>query len=338
MLTSLCMSAQRSVDPVIVIHGGAGAILKSNMTLELEKAYEDKLTEAMDSGYVILERGGSAEDAVCASIRVMEASPLFNAGIGSVFTHDETNEMDASIMRGIDRQAGAVSGVSRIKSPILAARTVMDSSEHVMLSGKGAEEFAEEKGLEMVDPAYFRDERRLKQLRRVKDQEGAVLDHDGDRGEFKVDTSEIEFNVNLDPDKKFGTVGCVALDNQGNLAAGTSTGGMTNKRYGRVGDSPIIGAGTFADNASCAISCTGHGEFFIRYAVAFNVASRMTLKGETLEEASNYVIMQELEEVGGKGGLIGLDTQGNIVMPFNTAGMYRAWRKGEETEVGMYKE
>jgi len=257
-----------------------------------------------------------------------------------VFTNQETNELDASVMDGKDRKAGAVAGVKTVKNPIQAAIAVMEKSEHVMLAGQGADEFATKAGLTIVDPSYFMDDVRLKQLRRLKDQEKAVLDHDStDGGALMPDSSSIEFNVNLkNPDHKYGTVGCVALDKNGNLAAGTSTGGMTNKRYGRVGDAPIIGAGTFADNATCAVSCTGHGEYFIRWHAASDAAARMRYKKIPLQQAAKEVI-DELLTVQGMGGLIAVDAKGNIAMPFNTAGMYRGYidAKGKTVTL-LYKD
>jgi beta-aspartyl-peptidase (threonine type) len=341
-LLSITLTLQpmaQEFQPVIVIHGGAGTILKENMTPELEKAYQQKLEEALNAGYKVLQDGGTSTEAVTAAITIMEDSPLFNAGKGAVFTHDERNEMDASIMEGKERRAGAVAGVQTIRNPILAAKAVMQQSEHVLLTGKGAEEFAGHCGLALVDPSYFRDETRLKQLRKLKEQQKVALDHDStDGGSLRPDSSAIEFNINLkSPDQKFGTVGCVALDKAGNLAAGTSTGGMTNKRYGRVGDSPIIGAGTFADNNTCAVSCTGHGEFFIRYMAAGDVSARMQYAHQPLDSAATGVIT-DLLKVNGLGGLIALDRQGNISMPFNTAGMYRGYINGRgERKTFIYK-
>ncbi|NCP44969.1 MAG: beta-aspartyl-peptidase [Flavobacteriales bacterium CG18_big_fil_WC_8_21_14_2_50_32_9] len=314
----------------IVIHGGAGTILKKNMTPAMEKAYQEKLQEALDSGYVILKNGGSAIDAVEKAILVMEDSPLFNAGKGAVYTNAETNELDASIMDGKSLNAGAVAGVSHIKNPIKLARMVMEKSEHVMLSGKGAEDFAKQHQLEMVDSAYFYNEHRLNQLNKIKKTEKIQLDHSdeknqGDATEFK--------------DSKFGTVGAVALDKHGNLAAATSTGGMTNKKFGRIGDSPIIGAGTYANNATCAVSCTGHGEFFIRNVVAYDVAALMEYKNLSLLDAANYVVKEKLVKLGGEGGLIAIDNHGNIAMPFNTKGMYRGYKKSNgESQILIFKD
>ncbi|MBL1232705.1 MAG: isoaspartyl peptidase/L-asparaginase family protein [Flavobacteriales bacterium] len=314
----------------IVIHGGAGAILKKNMTPEMEKAYQEKLQEALDSGYAILKNGGSAIDAVEKTIVVMEDSPLFNAGKGAVYTNAATNELDASIMDGKTLNAGAVSGVRNVKNPIKLVRLVMEESEHVMLSGKGAENFAKLHKIEMVDSAYFYNEHRLKQLNKIKDSEKIQLDH-SDNDDEQGDITEFK-------DSKFGTVGAVALDKHGNLAAATSTGGMTNKKFGRIGDSPIIGAGTYANNATCAVSCTGHGEFFIRNVVAYDVAALMEYKNLSLVDAANYVVNDKLVKLGGDGGLIAIDKDGNIAMPFNTKGMYRAYKKANgESKILIFK-
>lgn len=341
LLSNSIIAQQKSIkmnnNYVLVIHGGAGTILKENMSAEKEKAYLQKLEEALKVGYKILSDSGTAIEAVEAAVMVMEDSPLFNAGKGSVYTNDESNEMDAAIMDGKTGLAGAITGVKRIKNPITVARLVMEKSEHVMLVGAGAEKFAEKMGVTLVDPSYFFDQNRLDQLKKVKDQEKTMLDHDGDRGQ-SIDSSEIEFNIDLNPDKKFGTVGAVALDRFGNLAAATSTGGMTNKRYGRVGDAPIIGAGTYADNLTCAISCTGHGEFFIRNVVAYDVAALMKYKTWSLKKAAEYVIQEKLEKINGKGGLIGVDGKGNVIMTFNTPGMYRGVIKNDGSfDVYIYK-
>lgn len=306
----------------MVIHGGAGTILKENMTLEKEKAYIDAMNKALDIGEEILKNGGSSMDAVEKSIRYMEDSPLFNAGKGAVFTHDGKNEMDASFMYGKDQNAGAVGGVTNVKHPISAARAVLEESEHVMMAGKGAERFAQLQGLEIVDPSYFRTERRWNSLQRILNSE-----------KEKTELSESD-----DKDKKHGTVGCVALDKDGNIAAGTSTGGMTNKKFNRIGDSPIIGAGTYADNATCGVSSTGHGEYFIRYTVARDIAAMMEYGGKSLKEAADYIINKKLVEKGGTGGVVALDQMGNITMPFNTAGMYRGYTKPGERVVKIYKE
>ncbi|MEM6726166.1 MAG: isoaspartyl peptidase/L-asparaginase [Bacteroidota bacterium] len=306
-------------DFALVIHGGAGTILKKNMSPEKEKAYRDKLTEALEAGYAILEKGGEAGDAVVAAITIMEDSPLFNAGKGAVFTHAGTNEMDASYMDGKSLEAGAVGGVRTVKNPILAAKAVMEKSQHVMLTGSGAQEFAASQGIELVDTTYFYTERRWKSLQRVIEKEN--------KGK-KIEQAE-----------KHGTVGAVALDKSGNIVAGTSTGGMTNKRWGRIGDSPIIGAGTYANSKTCGVSATGHGEFFIRYAVAHDIHARMAYKNIPLQKAANEVINEELVEAGGTGGVVALDKDGNIAMPFNTAGMYRGYiLPNGEAQVFIYKD
>lgn len=323
MKTSIALDSSKVV---LVIHGGAGTILKKNMTPEKEEAYRLKLEESLKAGYAVLTAGGTSVEAVQAAIHVMEDSPLFNAGKGAVYANDETQQMDASIMRGSDKNAGAVAGVSTIRNPIDAAIAVMEKSEHVMLSGEGAEEFAKKNGVTIVKPSYFKSEVRLNQLKRIKDEEKMLLDHDGDRGE--IDPSENEFNIDYIEDKKFGTVGAVALDREGSLAAGTSTGGMTNKRYNRIGDSPIIGAGTYADDL-VGVSCTGHGEYFIRNVVAYDLSALMHYRGMSVQEAGDEVIRKQ-DELGGKGGLISLDKDGNVAMPFNTEGMYR----GYVTETG----
>lgn len=302
----------------MVIHGGAGTILPENMTPDKETAIRAAMNAAMDAGEKVLREGGSAADAVEATIWVMEDSEYFNAGKGAVFTNAGINEMDASFMTGHDQNAGAVGGVTTIKHPISAARAVLEKSEHVLLSGKGANDFAIEQGLESVDPKYFYTEGRFQSLQRALEGE-------------KVEQE------NEDVDKKHGTVGCVALDKNGNLAAGTSTGGMTNKRYNRLGDSPIIGAGTYADNATCGVSCTGWGEYFIRYAVAYDVHARMAYGGADLSTAADAVIHKTLTAKGGTGGLIALDKNGNVAMPFNTPGMYRGYLKaGGAREIDFY--
>ncbi|GAB4132436.1 MAG: isoaspartyl peptidase/L-asparaginase [Raineya sp.] len=307
--------------PAIVIHGGAGVIRKSDMTAEKEQAYRQKLQEALEAGYAILEKGGSSLEAVERAIQVLEESPLFNAGRGCVLNNEGKPELDASIMDGKTLQAGAVAGVDEIKSPIRAARAVMEQSEHVMMVGSGAERFAKSKGLEMVKPSYFLSEKRSEQLKNIKKKE--------------KDAKSFE---DAYPDRKYGTVGCVALDKQGNIAAGTSTGGMMNKRFGRVGDSPIIGAGTYADNQGCGVSATGHGEFFIRSVAAFRVNALMKMQKITLQEAAQETI-NFIGKLGGTGGLIALDQQGNIAMPFNTEGMYRGYiDTNKKMEIQMYKE
>ncbi len=306
----------------IVVHGGAGTITRKNMPEDLEADYRSVLTRAVNTGYDILAEGGTAIEAVVESIKVMEDSPLFNAGKGAVFTHEGYNELDASIMDGKNLNAGAVAGVSHIKNPIEAALAVMNHSSHVMLTGKGAELFAGKQHVQLVDSGYFYTERRYKSLMRIRERE--------------KDGSSIKTRIH---DSKFGTVGVVALDKNGNLAAGTSTGGMTNKKYGRIGDSPIIGAGTYADNETCAVSSTGHGEFFIRKVVAYDIAAKMKYGKYTLQQAADKVINDELVKMGGDGGVICIDYKGNIAMEFNTEGMYRGYRRKEgEARVFIYKE
>ncbi|GAA0872637.1 isoaspartyl peptidase/L-asparaginase [Gangjinia marincola] len=313
----------------IVIHGGAGTILKKNMTDSLEAAYKAKLEEAIKTGHDILANGGSSIEAVTATINVMEDSPLFNAGKGAAFTHEETNELDASIMNGADLNAGAVSGVTRVKNPIDLALKVMTDSDHVMLSGQGAERFAQEQGMELVDPSYFYTKKRFESLQRIKASQKTALDHDD---------KKVSFADPFIKDAKFGTVGCAALDKEGNLAAGTSTGGMTNKRWGRIGDAPIIGAGTYANNATCAVSSTGWGEYFIRGMVAYDISALMEYKGLSLQEAARTVIQGKIPKLGGDGGIVAIDNEGNVTMEFNTAGMYRAtMNAGGELEIGIYK-
>ncbi|MGB0166477.1 MAG: isoaspartyl peptidase/L-asparaginase family protein [Luteibaculum sp.] len=307
----------------IAIHGGAGWILKEKMSAEEIKQHEEKLKEAVNAGYAVLEKGGSSLDAVTKAIIILEDSPLFNAGKGAVFTHEESNELDASIMDGKSLKAGAVAGINRVKNPIMAARAVMEISEHVMLSGKGAEAFAESVGLELVDPEYFKTPDRLKSLQELKQKEANKKDQGYVPNEIW-------------PDYKYGTVGAVALDKNGSLAAATSTGGMTNKRYGRIGDAPIIAAGTYADNNTCAVSCTGHGEYFIRKVVAYDVSAKMKYAKKTLLEAAGEAI-EETRILGGKGGLIAIDQKGNIATPFSTPGMYRAWKKSSgEEQIKMF--
>lgn len=337
ILLAACTQDKNGIEPekdqkmenqfALVIHGGAGTILKENMTPELEKQYIAALDKALAAGYDTLEKGGTSLDAVVEAIKILEDDPLFNAGKGSVFTHDGKNEMDASIMDGKSLMAGAIAEVRTVRNPITAARAVMEKSEHVLLVGIGAELFAKEKGCKIEDTAYFFDQKRWDQLQKIKDGEKTALDH----GSTRPDDMELQ-------DKKFGTVGVCALDKYGNLAAGTSTGGMTNKKFGRVGDSPIIGAGTYANNKTCAISCTGHGEFFIRSVVAYDVSALMEYKSLSLQEASDEVVMKKLVERHGEGGLIGIDAKGNVVMPFNTAGMYRGYRKSDgKKEILIYK-
>ena len=320
---------QSKAEFSIVIHGGAGTILKKNMSPEKEAAYKAKLEEAIRTGYEVLKNGGTSLDAVTKTINVMEDSPLFNAGKGAVFTNAETNELDASIMDGKTLNAGASAGTKTVRNPIDLARAIMDNSPHVMLAGEGADTFAKEQGLQIVDPNYFHTERRFNSLQRIKETEKVELDHD-DKAAFY--DSDIK-------DYKFGTVGCAALDKYGNLAAGTSTGGMTNKRWGRVGDAPIIGSGTYANNATCAVSSTGWGEYFIRAQVAHDISAMMEYKEVSLEEAAREVIHNKMGELGGTGGIVAVDKNGNVAMEFNTAGMYRATMNDKgELVLKIYKE
>ena len=293
----------------IVIHGGAGAMAKDKMTPELDKQYRDALAEALSTGKKILEEGGSALDAVEKTVNKMEDNPLFNAGKGAVFTHEGKNELDAAIMDGSNLAAGSVVCVTDIKNPISAARKVMTNSPHVMLSGAGASQFAKEQGLEIVPPSYFYTERRFNELQEILKKE------------------------------KMGTVGCCALDKNGNLAAGTSTGGMSNKKYNRIGDAPIIGAGTYANNATCAVSATGHGEYFIRWTVAHDISALIEYKGLSLKDASDLVVMNKLVKAGGSGGVICVDKSCNISMPFNSEGMFRGFATADgKTGVYIYKD
>ncbi|MEO6188355.1 MAG: isoaspartyl peptidase/L-asparaginase [Ginsengibacter sp.] len=311
----------------IAIHGGAGTILKEDMTPELEEAYRKGLQDAINAGYAVLESGGTAVNAVIAAIVILEDNPLFNAGKGSVFTKKGLNEMDAAIMNGSNLEAGAIAGVRNIRNPIELAEEVMIHSGHVFLSGKGANDFAIKQGIKLEPDEYFYSDYRYDQWRQIRDSDLYQLDHKGDK------------LVGLMKDKKFGTVGAVACDQDGDIAAGTSTGGMTNKRYGRIGDSPMIGVGTYANNKTCAISCTGHGEIFIKAVAAYDVSALMEYKNLTLQEACEEVVMKKLVEMQGEGGLIGVDAEGNTAMVFNSAGMYRGMRDGEGQElIAIYKD
>jgi len=304
----------------LAIHGGAGTLVKGLMTPEKEEKYKTALEEALEFGYAILEKNGKAIDAVEAAVKKLEDSPLFNAGRGSVFTNKGTHEMDAAIMDGKTLNAGAVSLITGIKNPISLAHDVMKKSDHVFLAGEGAMLFADSLGYSLESPEYFYDELRYQQWQEIKDSDSFQLDH------------------SLKKDSKFGTVGAVACDNEGNIAAATSTGGMTNKRWGRVGDSPMIGAGNYANNQTCAVSCTGSGEFFIRGVVAYDVSCLMEYKEMSLEAATTEVINKRILEIGGDGGLIAVDAKGNIAMSFNTEGMYSAFKTSEnEKEVLIYK-
>lgn len=332
--------AQPKAPITLVIHGGAGTITRQNMTPEKEKAYRAVLNQALQTGYAILKKGGSSMDAVEATIRVMEDSPLFNAGKGAVFTHDGKNEMDAAVMDGKTLKAGSIAGVTTIRNPISTARRVMDKSEHVMMVGPGAEAFAKSQGMEIVDPSYFYTETRWQGLQKALKDEKVELDHSARPA---VDTTRKTGSLLREQifteGNKFGTVGCVALDQAGNLAAGTSTGGMTNKRYGRVGDAPLIGVGTYANNATCAVSATGHGEYFIRSVVGYDISALMEYKGFSVQKAADEVVMKKLVERGGEGGVIALDRKGNLAMPFNSEGMYRGYIKADgNSEVLIYKD
>nr|WP_121269225.1 isoaspartyl peptidase/L-asparaginase [Pedobacter schmidteae] len=328
--TMVTFAQKKEEKYILVIHGGAGTITRANMSADKEKAYRKALMLALQTGYNVLKSGKTSLDAVEATIHILEDSPLFNAGKGAVFTHDGRNEMDASVMDGKTLMAGAVAGVTTIKNPISAARAVMEKSEHVMMVGPGAELFAKQAGLEIVDPAYFRTEERWQGLQKAirEDSTKAVLDH-GNKKSMKLGT--------INKDYKFGTVGAVALDKAGNLAAGTSTGGMTNKKYGRVGDSPIIGAGTYANNLTAGISCTGWGEFYIRNVVAHDISAMMEYKKMKVADAAKAVL-DKVGKMGGDGGLIALDRQGHVAMPFNTEGMYRGTVTADgKIEVLIYK-
>lgn len=304
----------------LVIHGGAGTIKKEYLSPEKEAGIKAAMNDALTKGEEVLKSGGTSMDAVEATIMVLEDSPHFNAAKGAVFTNEGKNELDASFMDGKTQNSGAVAGVTNIKNPIQAARAVLEKSDHVMLAREGAEIFAKEQGLEIVDPKYFYTESRWNSLQNAKK---------------KMQGSVISENP---IDYKFGTVGCAALDKYGNLAAGTSTGGMTNKKYARVGDSPIIGAGTYANNNTCAISSTGHGEYFIRYVVAYDISAMMEYGDKDFQTAANYVINEKLKAAGGSGGIIGVDKYGNVAMPFNTEGMYRGYVKPGERVIKFYEE
>ena len=318
---NICISKKTIMNYSIAIHGGAGTILQSSMTKELEQAYQQGLKSALHIGYRILKEGGSSLDAVEASVKSLEDFPLFNAGKGSVFNNKGSHEMDASIMCGNTLKAGAVSSVSSIKNPVVLARTIMDKSEHVFLCKEGAEEFARLQNLDFENEAYFYNESRYNQWLEIKDSEQFQLDHSDNK-----------------LDKKFGTVGAVAIDQYGHLASATSTGGMTNKKFGRVGDTPIIGAGTYANDNTCAVSCTGHGELFIRSVVAYDISCLIEYKNLSLEDACKIVVHDKLIKIGGEGGVIAVDNKATICMAFNSEGMYRASidKEGKEL-IAIYK-
>ncbi|MBB5738085.1 MULTISPECIES: isoaspartyl peptidase/L-asparaginase family protein [Xanthomonas] len=312
-----------AATPMLVIHGGAG-VEKSSLSSEEQAQAREAMQRALRAGHAVLQGGGSAVDAVAATITVLEDAPQFNAGRGAVFTHDGKNELDAAIMDGATGKAGAIAGAHTVRNPIQLARSVMDHSKHVMLVGDGAEQFAREQGVTLVDPDYFRTDKRWQQLQKARKAEA------GDR--------QAQAELDLETAKHFGTVGALALDRAGHLAAGTSTGGMTNKRYGRVGDAPIIGAGTYA-NSQCAVSGTGWGEFYIRAVAAYDICARMKYAGQSLQQAADTVIDQEIPKAGGDGGAIALDAQGNAAFPFNTEGMYRGWIGADGTpHVAIFKD
>ncbi|OFX05335.1 MAG: hypothetical protein A3E78_00995 [Alphaproteobacteria bacterium RIFCSPHIGHO2_12_FULL_63_12] len=324
-LSLFASAAAAEAPPItIVIHGGAGALEPGRYTPSEEEAYKAKLSEALDAGYAVLEKGGMALDAVEAAILIMEDSPLFNAGKGAVFTHDGKNELDVAIMDGRTKAAGAATGLTHVKNPIRLARAIMEKSPHVMMVGEGAEEFAKTQGLDFVKPSYFRTETRWRQYK--------------DALKAEKDAAEAKKESGLPHDFKYGTVGAVALDHEGNLAAGTSTGGMTLKRYGRVGDAPIIGAGTYADNNSCAVSATGWGEYFIRLTIARDICAQVEYAGKTVAEATTDVIHNRLQKSGGDGGVIVLAPNGDFVLDFNSAGMFRGVKQGERKEIAIYRE
>ena len=309
----------------IAIHGGAGTIRRQFLTENQERAYRDGLAESLEAGHNLLKQGAPSLDAVVAAVIVMENNPLFNAGKGAVFTHEGTNEQDACVMDGATRGTGAVAAVKRIASPITLARMVMEKSTHVLLCGEGAERFAVANGMTLVEPEYFYTKHRWLQLQQTLNEEARQQ-----KSVVQLDHAD---------DKKMGTVGAVALDTHGNLAAATSTGGMTNKRYGRIGDTPIVGAGTYADNATCAISATGVGEFVIRAVLAHDIAALMQYKSMTLVDAANLVVMEKLSALGGSGGIVAIDRHGTITMPFNSEGMYRGYKLADGTgEIAIFKD
>ncbi|AUA59521.1 Isoaspartyl peptidase precursor [Achromobacter spanius] len=325
------------IQPVIAIHGGAGAMSRAAMSPEKEQEYLAALESILTAGQAVLARGGSALDAVTEAVRLLEDCPLFNAGHGAVFTSAATHELDASIMDGATLRSGAIANVNCVRNPVFLARRVMENSKHVFFVGEGAEAFAKAEGLEIVDPSYFSTEARREQLLRVQREtpDAAVLDHDGQAMVARGQPAPAD---PLDADKKFGTVGAVAVDAEGNLAAATSTGGITNKQVGRVGDAPMIGAGTYASNKTCAVSTTGTGEMFIRMVAAYDVAAQMEYCGASLQEAADRVVMEKLPTIGGKGGLVAVDAQGNVALPFNTEGMYRGYaRVGEKPVTAIYR-
>ncbi len=331
----------------LALHGGAGTIPRHSLDAAQEAAYRAALAEARDLGYGLLAKGAAALDVVEATVRALEDCPLFNAGRGAVFTHEGVHELDASLMRGTDRATGAVAGVRGVINPITLARLVMERSEHVLLAGSGAEEFGRLHGAAFAEPTYFFVEHRHRQWIEARTAGRVQLDHaapldEPNQTDVPTDSIDILQKITSKPEprtSKMGTVGAVARDRNGHLAAATSTGGMTNKRWGRVGDTPLPGAGTWADDRTCAVSCTGHGEFFIRGVVAYDVACLMEYKGLTLAEACRVVLFDKLLPIGGEGGLVAVDAAGNIELPFNSDGMYRAWKTSSGSEgVAIYTE
>lgn len=329
-MTVTSSSNPSGATPVIAIHGGAGTLSRAHISAEQERAYHAALQQVLLAGQAVLAQGGTAMEAVCEAVRLLEDCPLFNAGHGAVFTAEATHELDAAVMDGTTLAAGAVAGVSRIRNPVQAARAVMQNGQHVLMVAEGAERMAQEAGLATVEPSYFSTPARHAQLLAAQArQAGVVLDHDG---------AAALAGRAIDEGRKMGTVGAVALDAHGHLAAATSTGGMTNKLPGRLGDSPLIGCGTYADDRTAAVSCTGHGESFIRVAAAHDVCARMAYGGASLESATQAVVHEALPAVQGTGGLIAVDRQGNVCLPFNTEGMYRGIaRVGQEPESFIYR-
>ncbi|HEY3598682.1 MAG TPA: isoaspartyl peptidase/L-asparaginase [Paraburkholderia sp.] len=322
---------------VIAIHGGAGTIVRASLAPEAEARYHAVLRDTLLAGQRVLADGGSALDAVTEAVRLLEDCPLFNAGHGAVLTADGTHELDASIMDGRTLEAGAVCCVKRVRNPVLAARCVLERSEHVLFAGEGAEAFAAAHGLDLVEPGYFHTDARYRQWQIAREHQRALLDHDGATLAAQTGGAEPAHEP-IDPNRKFGTVGAVAVDLHGHVAAATSTGGITNKQIGRVGDSPLIGAGCYADDATCAVSATGSGEMFIRMAAAYDVAAQIAYRGVSLEAAAADVVMNRLPRIDGRGGLIAVDAKGNVTLPFNTEGMYRGFaRVGEAPLTAIFR-
>ncbi|MDP9583906.1 UNVERIFIED_ORG: beta-aspartyl-peptidase (threonine type) [Burkholderia contaminans] len=327
---------------IIAIHGGAGTILREAMDTDTERRYRAELTAILQAAQQVLADGGSALDAVTVAVRMLEDCPLFNAGRGAVYTAEGKHELDAAVMDGATLAAGAVCSATRVRNPVLAARRVMEASEHVLFAGAGADAFAVEQGLELAEPGYFDTEARHAQWVKARAAAaGTMLDHDA--ASFAFGAGQVAGSAApaepLDPDRKLGTVGAVACDLNGHVAAATSTGGITNKQPGRVGDSPIIGAGCYADDATCAVSATGTGEMFIRLATAHDVAAQIAYRGASLADAAHDAVMNKLPRLAGRGGIIAVDAHGNVAMPFNTEGMYRGYaRVGETPVVGIYRD